>query len=292
MSGLERLGKLLELKYGLVANAASNAQILSQVKKDLLLTYKLYVNPETAKEPVLQMLANAGEPFSKRLIIIFSDIVTNIDDHSNTQLYTRVNNLLGMVHDAKLVEDVRKFIHNSVRATKESERNYREHLKSKFEMILHRITSLLDKQLKLLQQVLPRGIETRQEGGPLEPQRKELSKEQLLMFMRTPAAQQYRLDDMDVMYQLLSDPVMKSKITTLVNAISRGHVPVDGPAVTVEAKAMRDWIDQREKTNLPALENSPEKQPANPNLFEEEGEAWDHKMAHKYNDLTLERYHK
>jgi hypothetical protein len=286
------LGKLLGLKYGLVANAASSAQILSQVKKDLLLTYRLYVNPETAKEPVLQMLANAGEPFSKLLVSTFKIIVEDIDSNSNTQLFTRVNNLMGMIHDAKQVEDVRKFIHNSVRATKESERNYREHLKSKFEMILHRITSLLDKQLKLLQQVLPRGIETRQEVGPLEPQRKELSKEQLLMFMRTPAAQQYRLDDMDVMYQLLSDPAMKSRVTTLVNAVSRGHVPVDGPAVLAEAKAMRDWIDQREKTNFSALENSPEKQPANPNLFEEEGEAWDHKMAHKYNDLTLERYAK
>lgn len=290
MSVVKRLGQLFEKKYGIVAEAASNQQVLDQVRKDLLLTYNLYVNPATAKEPVLQMLANAGEPFSKTFISIFKEIIESLNQNSNTQLYTRLNNLMGMVHDAKQKEGVRKYIHDSIRATKESERNYRERLKSKFEMILHRVTSLLDKQLKALKQVLPRGLEVEQEGGRLEPQRAELSKEKLLMFMRTPAAQQYRLDDMDVMYQILSDPEMKNKLTTLVNAISRGHVPVDGPAVAAEAKAMRDWLNSRDQTNLPALENSPEKEPANPNLFEEEGEAWDHKMARKYDNLTLERY--
>lgn len=290
MSDIKKLGSFFERKYSLVAEAASNQQVLDQVKRDLLLTYNLYVNAATAKEPVLQMLANAGEPFSKTFISIFKGIIEDINENSNTQLYTRLNNLMGMVHDAKQREGVRKYIHDSIRVTKESERNYREHLKSKFEMITHRVTSLLDKQLKALKQVLPRGLDVEQEGGILEPQRKELSKEKLLVFMRTPAAQQYHLDDMDVMYQILSDPTMKGRLTTLVNAISRGHVPADGPAVSAEAKAMRDWIDQREKTNVPALENSPEKEPANPNLFEEEGEAWDHKMARKYDNLTLERY--
>lgn len=289
MSELKKLGQFFEGKYGFVSEASP---LVEQAKKDFLLTYKLYVNAETTKEPVLQMLANAGEPFSKGLISIFKSISESIGQSSNSALYTRINNLMGMIHDAKQKEGVRKFIHDSVRVTKESERNYREHLKSKFEMVIHRITSLLDKQLKMLQKALPRGLDPEQEGGVIEPQRKELSKEKLLIFMRSPGAQQYRLDDMDVMYQLLSDPTMKGKLTTLVNAISRGHVPADGPAVAAEAKAMRDWIDQREKTNVPALENSPEKQPANPNLFEEEGEAWDHKMARKYDNLTLKRYTK
>jgi hypothetical protein len=287
MSDIKKLGQLFESKYGFVSKASP---IVDQVEKDLRLTYNLYVNPETAKEPILQMLANAGEPFSKTFIHIFKEIIESLNQNSNTQLYTRLNNLMGMIHDAKRIEGVRKYIHDSIRATKESERNYRERLKSKFEMIMHRVTSLLDKQLKALQRVLPRGIEVGQEGGRLEPQRKELSKEQLLVFMRTPAAQQYRLDDMDVMGQILSDPTMKNKLTTLVNAISRGHVPIDGPAVAVEAKAIRDWLNSREQTNLPALENSPEKEPGNPNLFEEGREAWDHKMARKYDNLTLERY--
>ncbi len=286
MSELKKLGLLFERKYGFVSKASP---ITEQVKKDLLLTYKLYVNAETTKEPVLQMLANAGEPFSKALISIFKGIIDTIDQTSNTSLYTRINNLMGMIHDAKAVEGVRKFIHDSVRVTKESERNYREHLKSKFEMVLHRVTSLLDKQLKSLEKVLPKGRNVEQEGGIIEPQRKELSKDKLFMFMKTPPAVQYHLDDMDVMYQLLSDPTMKGKLTTLINAISRGHVPADGPAVSAEAKAMRDWIDQREQTNVSALENSPEKEPANPNLFDEV-KAWDQKMASKYDNLTFERY--
>jgi hypothetical protein len=289
MSELKKLGQFLERKYGFVSKAAP---IIDQVKKDFLLTYKLYVNAETTKEPVLQILANAGEPFSKTTISIFKGIADTIDQNSNTQLFTRINNLMGMIHDATQIEGVMKFIHDSTRVTKESERNYRAHLKSKFGMVIHRITGLLDKQLKMLKRALPRGFNPEQEGGVIEPQRKELSKDKLLTFMRTPGAQQYHLDDMDVMYQLLSDPMMKSKLTTLVNAISRGHIPADGPAVSAEAKAMRDWIDQREKTNVSALENSPEKEPANPNLFDDEGKAWDQKMASKYNDLTFERYTK
>lgn len=290
MSVVKRLGQLFEQKYGLVTEAAPNEQIISQVRKNLLLTYNLYVNSETAKEPIFQMLANAGEPFSIALIEIFKGIIENITHHSNTRLFIRINNMMGMIHDAKQIEGVRKFIHDSVKVTKESERNYREHLKSKFEMILHRVTSLCDKRLKLLKQVLPRGINPELEGGIIEPQRKELSKEQLLMFMKTPMAQLYHLDDMDIMYQILSDPMMKGKLTTLINAISRGRIPTDGPIIAAETKAMRDWLNSKEKTNLPALENNPEKESINPNLFEEEGEAWDHKMACKYNDLTLERY--
>lgn len=289
MSVIKRLGKIFELKYGFVAEAASNDQIRKQVDKDVVLTYNLYVNSATTKEPVLQMLANAGEPFSKGVIDILSSIAKDIGQNSNTQLYTRLNNLMGMIHDAKQKEGVRKFIHDSVRATKESERNYREHLKSKFEMVIHRVTSLLDKQLKLLQTILPKGLEVEQEGGRLEPQRKELSKEKLLIFMKTPGAQQYRLDDMDVMYQILSDPEMKQRLTTLVNAIARGHIPADGPAVSQEAQFIRNWLDQREQTNTTALENTPEKEPEGTNLFDDK-EAWDHKMARKYDNLILERY--
>jgi len=46
---------------------------------------------------------------------------------------------------------------------------------------------------------------------------------------------------------------------------------------------------QGAQTNVPALERE-EPRPSPLTLFEEEGEAWDHKMASKYNDLTLGRY--
>lgn len=292
MSDIKKLGRLFERKYNLISEAVPSAPIIAEVKKNLLTAYKLYVDGDTAKEPVLKMLADAGEPFSKALLSIFEKLISDINHNNNSQLFLRVNNLLGMIKEMKEDKDfpVRSFIHNSIRATKESERNYRERFKSKFEMIVHRISSILEKQAKLLQETLPLGTPSDLEGGATDIQRRELSKDKLLMFMRSPAAQQYKLDNMDVMHQILFYPETKNKLTTLINAVDRGHHPTDGPEVMNVAKSIREWLDNLKKTNVPALENSPEKTPANSNLFEEDGDAWDHKMAKKYDNLTLERY--
>ena len=108
-------------------------------------------------------------------------------------------------------------------------------------------------------------------GGAVEPQRKDLSKEKLLMFMKTPAAQLYGLDNIEVMTEVLSYPETKEKIVTLINAIDRGHLPADGPQVMAETRAIKSWLDAK-KTNLPALEQTPEKPAAPVSLFEEEEE--------------------
>jgi len=178
-----------------------------------------------------------------------------------------------MINDMKNDKDfpVRSFIHDSVRVTKDSERNYRERLKSKFEMIVSRLSSILEREAKKLQTTLPLGTPTGLEGGRVEPQRKELSKEKLLMFMRTPAAQYYGLDNIDIMTKALSYNDVKEKITTLVNAIDRGHLPADGPEVMAETRMIKSRLDSKQ-TNLPALEQTPEK-PAPPvSLFEQEEE--------------------
>jgi len=269
---LFRLADLLEHKYGLVSEGASATQV-EEVKRELLNAYKLYVNSKTAKEPILQMLADAGETFSKTLVSMFEGLIASLDKHSNTQLFARVNNMLGMINDMKNDKDfpVRSFIHDAVRVTKDSERNYRERLKSKFEMTISRLSSILEREAKKLQSTLPLGAPTGLEGGRVEPQRKELSREKLLMFMRTPAAQFYGLDNIEVMTHALSYPEVREKITTLVNSIDRGHLPADGPEVMAETRAIKGWLDNK-KTNLSALEQAPEKPAPAVSLFEDEEE--------------------
>lgn len=269
---LFRLADLLEHKYGLVSEGASATQV-EEVKRELLNAYKLYVNSKTAKEPILQMLADAGETFSKTLVSMFEGLIASLDKHSNTQLFARINNMLGMINDMKNDKDfpVRSFIHDAVRVTKDSERNYRERLKSKFEMTISRLSSILEREAKKLQSTLPLGAPTDLEGGRVEPQRKELSREKLLMFMRTPAAQFYGLDNIEVMTYALSYPEVREKITTLVNSIDRGHLPADGPEVMAETRAIKGWLDNK-KTNLSALEQAPEKPAPAVSLFEDEEE--------------------
>jgi len=182
----------------------------------------------------------------------YNEIVANIDSLNHIQLFHKVNAVLNIIREMKAnPAGYRNSIHDSVAIKKESDRNYREQLKSGFETNLSNISFGLEKVAKALQKYV---ASSQLHGGAVEPQRKDLSKEKLRMFMMTPAAQHYKLDNIDVMQQVLSFPETRQKLTTLINAIDRGQVPADGPEVMAEASAIRQWLNNKEKTNLPALE--------------------------------------
>jgi uncharacterized protein YeeX (DUF496 family) len=243
-----KLADFFELKYKLKSEAASLSDIINDVKKDFINLYNLYVNSDKAKEPVLQILANAGEPFSKSLINEMEKTVASIDTLSEAPplLFRQINKILGSISKMKTDPEnsVRVFIHNAVRVNKQSDKNYREHLKSKFEMVIHRISSILEKQARILKAFLPANVPLA--GGATTPERKELSKDKLLMFMRSPAAQTYGLDSLDVMEKVLFYPDLKEKTTTLINAIDRGHMPLDGPEIMQVTKEIMDAFKAKE----------------------------------------------
>lgn len=274
------LARLVEAKYGLVSEGADPiekkdpvaeylaknpptpaaaqipAQIVAQVKSDIMNAYNLYVNSETAKEPVLQMLADAGVEFSKDLVKKFETLISNIKRNAGSieQLYKVVKEIRQLTKDGKNSKEVREAIHNSVRVTKESEKNYRERVKSKFESVLVRIHSIFDKQVSRLGKFLP--DEPTDSDEPLKPQRMELSKEKLSIFMKTPAAQQYGLDNINVMQKILFFGDLRQRVITLINAIDRGHIPADGPEVAKETAEIIAAFRLKEETNVGALEQS------------------------------------
>lgn len=237
-----RLAKLFELKYNFKSEAASLQEITNDIKNNIVNAHTLYINSATSKEPVLKILANAGEPFSKSLINIMDDTVNNIDELTYLQLFNRINKVLGSIKAIKTDPDkkVRNFINDNVRISKESDKNYREHLKSKFEMIIYRISSILEKQAKILQKFIPK--ETPLAGGIANPERKELSKDKLLMFMHTPAAQSYGLDSLDTLALVLNDYDLRQKLTTLINSIDRGHTPINGPEIIKATQEIADAL--------------------------------------------------
>jgi hypothetical protein len=264
---LFRLADLFDNKYSVVKTAASPAEILARVKDDILTNYKNWVQ---GKYRALKILAENGEPYSKAVYMTYNELVAEIDEFSPVQIFNRVNKLLGLIKAMKAEPNkYRQSIHDSVSTTRVSDQNFREQLKSGFETNLKMISHGLEKAAKVLRAFVP-GAELA--GGSVEPQRKALSKEKLLMFMRGPAAQHYGLDNIDVMTRALSYPEVREKITTLVNAVDRGHIPLDGPEVMAETRAIKSWLDNKEKTNLPALEHTPEKPAPTVSLFEEEDE--------------------
>lgn len=243
-----RLADLFELKYHLKSEAASISEVMDEIKKDLISSYNLYVNSGTAKDPVLQMVADAGEPFSGFLIREMEKTIAKIDllAENPVTLFKQLNKMLGLIQEVKSDPEkrVRQFIHNSVRVNKESDRNYREQLKSKFETILYRLSTVLEKQCKRLTAFLPKEVPL--EGGIVSPERKQLSKDKVLSFTRTRAAQMYGLTSLDVVEKVLSHEDLKQKLTTLINAIDRGHIPVDGPEIMQATKEIMESFKARE----------------------------------------------
>jgi len=243
-------------KKCLTVNAAPSIPvIISNVKQALIDAYNNYLNSNTAKEPVIQMIADSGEPFCKKLLSDMEGVISNIDELASKPelLFAAINEIL---RDIEFVKNdpskgVRSFIHDSVVIKKQHHINYREHLKSKFELVLHRLSSVLEKQAKYLKAFTEKG---ELEGGSVERERKQLSKEKLLMFMRSPAAKEYGLDSLDIMEKILADSEMKEKLTTLINAIDRGHYPLDGSEIKDRTKELSDWFKSK-KTNQFAFED-------------------------------------
>jgi len=236
------------MKYDLKSEASSLSDVMVPIKENLISAYNLYVNSNTAKEPVLQIVADLGEPFSKNVIKKMESIIANIDvlAESPALLFNMINNLLGSIQEFKddPEKKIRNFIHDNIRVTKQSERNFRELIKSKFEMVLYRLSGVLEKQAKILRAFLPKEVELK--GGVITPQRKQLSKEKLLSFSRTRAAKIYGLDSLDVLEKVLSYDDLREKLTTLINAIDRGHVPFDGIEIAAETqKIMEDFKNKQ-----------------------------------------------
>jgi hypothetical protein len=215
------------------------------------------------KYRALKILAEANEPHAKALYTTYNDLVANIDSYSPVQLFNRVNKILGLIKGMKdNPQGYRNSIHDMVEVSKESDVNYRERLKSGFETNLKRISFGLEQVARTLKAFVP---DAELAGGAVEAQRKNVSKEQLNIFMKGPIAHFLGLNDHDVMEKALQDGDLREDIVTLIN----GGRPKD-PLFKGKVKAIKDLIEARKTTNVPALEHTPEKPAPQVSLFEEE----------------------
>lgn len=259
---ISRLADLFEHKHSgssVVKTAAQPAEVLARVKDDILTNYKNWV---MGKYRALKILAEANEPHAKELYGTYNDLVANIDSYSPVQLFNRVNKILILIKDMKTTGKYRESIHDMVTVNKESDRNYQEQLKGGFETNISRISYGLEKVAKILRAFVP---EAEIGGGAVSPQRKDVSKEQLNIFMKGPIAHFLGLNDHDVMTHALQDNDLRQDIITLIN----GGRPKDHQFKT-KIKTIKDFVESRKTTNVPALEQTPEKPAPQVSLFEEE----------------------
>jgi len=257
MQKVVRLAQLLELKYGLQSKAAniSEDRIIAEVKRDVLDAFRNYFS-RSARDSMFQYAADLGEAQSSELVYKMDKLVKDLDKLKPQKLMEALNDVIGLIYQMKQdpTRAVRNVIHDSVPGGTESQRNTRQRLLTKYERSMSMAFPALQRAAIKLQVIVPN---VAIHEGKISRERSELSKQQLIDFIiATPTFKTYGVDSLDVMEEFLSDPEMRQRLITLINAVKRGHIPLDGSQVQEFARQVKQLHNQRKQTNLPQLEES------------------------------------
>lgn len=264
-----RLAQLIELKYEFQSQAAtvpvSQDRLLTEVKRDILDVYRNYFS-RSARDSMLQFAADAGEKKAVDLTYKIDILVKNIDKLSPEKLITSVNEALKLLLEMK--NDPEKTTRQAIR---DKLRGHTDRIVQqgliKYERIMDRAFSVLQKAARQLTIIVPDIVA---QPGSISRQKGELTKNRLIYFvLATAPMRDYGVDSLEIVQKILEEPDMKDKLTTLYNAVHRGHIPLDGPEVLTFATEVRRRMEEKSQTNQTALESA-ELPPINPQLSKEE----------------------
>lgn len=255
MKSLNKLAFIINLKYAAEAEKSA-ADVWSNIRKEIIGIYTLYVNPNTAR-PAYSALGKLAtiidEPLSKSIIQLFQEVVENLDDYSLEKLANRLKKISDIIEsflpggDSALRHKVRSYVHD--RADKHS----REKIKNELDAVLVKMARPLSKVRSQVEAILQRGELV--EISNREPQRKELSDQQWFMFSFTPEAQALGLDDREMLRKILEYPDLKQQLTTIVNAILRGRVSNQVPDFSKEvSEIIKAYNIRKDKDNSALFE--------------------------------------
>lgn len=237
---LFRLADLMDHKYHFRSEAQDRARILSDVASKVKDVYKNKI-ARTADED-LQALAKLGDPFGTHLLEDMTWLVQNVDgliqEPDQDKLLLEFANIRKDIADNK--QAARSLLHDSIQIRRRpADENRRSHRVRKLEGTLVAIENMAVEAGKMVMPFCsPEVVQLTQQilSGTVEPKRRPLTPQNLIDFLRKPIADQYGITSEDVLRKLLERPDLREKLTTVINAINRGHVPKDGPAVLAEAQ--------------------------------------------------------
>lgn len=248
-----RLAKYLEIKYNLKSIAISPIKEVDQVREDLKNFYTTWlVGPRVKDQSILHWSKQGtGEEFDQinNLVKIVHELSQN-KEFSESKLYRKLKQALGLSQLLKdktlnLIRD--EIILNTI-GLRESNKNEINKQESKIRTFLRMLDSVYEKSKNIIGKYVPITLKNKIDseeafGGYEDQKRKPLSKEKLLMFSNTLAAQTYGFNSLEMLEKLLDEPGARDKLTTLINAIDRGHIPKDGPEIMSITKSIREYID-------------------------------------------------
>lgn len=239
---LIRLSELLSIKYAIepkisLGNLNSSFSYILQALKD---AYANYITNSG-----LTILANAKNEYAvtiireMNLILSISNSVSdNISVDKMEKIFDAINALLAYIKDIYIERKYRDDIHDQVSTSRKPELDSREVIKSKFQTSLVPLNRILYRQADKIKRLLSLespilGIED------LSKDRKALPK---WVFDQTSPFT-LELEELGltkaVISKMLESQELTEKLTTVVNALKRGHSPKDLPFLQEEAKRIK-----------------------------------------------------
>ena len=227
------LGRVFAIKY-----AADSS--LRDVARDIKLMANSYAL-DTSKKGIVHQLATMGDSFCKHLIEDMTSLVNEIDvlieQPTQDSLLLIFADIINEIIENK--DRVVSSIKHAFKLNTEADRNYANMLAHKFDDRVTRIAEGLKRRIPTIKRYCsPEFIEITKDvlAEGVHAHRMDLSKMKLFIFSHSAEAQKYGLTSLDVLQKLLEYPSMREKLTTVINAIDRGHFPKDGPAILEEAQ--------------------------------------------------------
>lgn len=232
---MKKLGSFLQVKYGFYTNASDEAfqelaRINDKFKEIMIQTYKNYI--VSSKNTSVQILSSAGEPNAKNIENLFKALIANLDTLSADERFKIMNRILASI--AVVMDDPDK---KAIRAIEDAtpDRSYRNELIRQFRRDLANMSWALVKELETLSKII--SIEEKIAGKEYARVRGPLARKDLIDFTYTPAAEYLGLSNRDMLGIIWNDyPLLKEKLTTIINALKRKKNPKDWDAFLSEAR--------------------------------------------------------
>ncbi len=293
---LDRLASLFEVKLQAIAIHSSQltkeallrdaAQKIKDVYHSYLISRDESIKlrlPSKKFDSIFVWLAEQGDLFSKHLIEDMRYLVSRIDalitEPDQDDLLLLLATIRKDISDNR--DPVRSALHDAfpvgmLRQRKEKLTQF-ENVIARVERAIVEVSDVVKEfctpeTLLLTEDVLS--------GKARPPKIGDTLPRELEDFLKTPDADKYGIKNKDILAKMLTMPGIRAKITGLINAIKRGHVPRNGPAVLkASTEAVKQLAEEaRLKGPSPIHDMSEEQAQRAYNFKADPGEQWSEEM--------------
>lgn len=297
-----RLAQIIEAKYRLTSLGASPNQVVLDVKRELQSAFRIHL---MGKDETVKWWADHGYDLAEEFVAVLSALGDPKNPNANTaaQLFFNINNALylstQMKHSPNNIRAYRdKLVDNPAnkgRLDKRLDKELNQRI-SKMGTHLRYLDSILTKAAKQLQDAWPELKQFPLQGKYEEQVRRRLSPDEISKFVKFhPEAARYGLNEQVLQKLLMSDGLMyfpeeREKLTTLINAVNRGHTPRNAGQILARVK---DIIENEMISKEPnPIHDVPSDEVADvmrPEVGLTPGEQWSQRMQTRKQEVGQER---